>query len=320
MIALARVWRAAEPTLTPARGSKGGSAGDPPYPPPQVPPVPNVPTPPPNGPQRRRPPGVTAGIVLIVIGGVFLVGQVVPGLAWWTLWPLIIIIAGVVQAFTPGEDGWSVDRMFDGFVTVAVGLVILAITTGVVGFSVVWQILALWPVLLIAIGLDLLGKALHTSWVRALGSVAVIAALAYSVAVTAGGVQGFSFTGTTAVSTTRTVEEPVGSVTDAQLNLKAGAAAITLEGGKDLVRAEASGPWGTPQLDVSRSGSSCRGGPLARRGQRRGGVAAGLELATRHSGRHVGALGHADRDRRVVAQGGPERRSGPLDRTQARRR
>ena len=111
------------------------------------------------------------------------------------------------------RDGWNVERIFDGFVTVAIGLVILAITTGYVGFSVVWQILALWPVLLIAIGLDLLGKALHTSWVRALGSMAVIAALAYSVAVTASGFQGFSFTGTTA-STTRTVEEPVGSVSE----------------------------------------------------------------------------------------------------------
>jgi len=213
--------------------------------------VPPVPPPAEHG--RRS--GVTAGIVLIVIGAIFLLAQFVPGVAWWNLWPLIIIVAGLIQAFTPGKEGWSVVRLFDGFVTVAFGLVFLAIMTGVVGWSVWGTILSLWPILLIAIGLDLLGKALQTSWLRVLGSLAIIVGLAYAVAISAGQVRGVVLFASPD-SATVTFDEPVGNVREAMLDLDAGVAQVTLEDGDALVEGEATSPWGDPDVSVERSGST----------------------------------------------------------------
>jgi hypothetical protein len=193
--------------------------------------------------------------VLIVIGGIFLVGQIVPGLAWWSLWPLIIVAAGVIQAVTPGHEGWNVNRLFDGLVTVTIGLVVLAVTTGVVGFGVVWEIIRLWPVLLIALGLDLLGKALHTSWVRAVGSLAVILALAYAVAVTAGSISSISLVRPSEGAEAQ-ISEPVGMVDEADLTVDAGVADVTLTDGSQLVEASGVSPWGEPDFSVERSGET----------------------------------------------------------------
>lgn len=244
---------------TPPTGSKAGAAGvetpSPPATPPAPPQVPSYspgPPPEPKGPRVGK--GAVAGLVLIGLGVVALIGQVVPGLAWWSLWPLIIVVSGLVQAFTPGHSGWTVDRMFDGFVTVAIGLVILAITTGVVGISVIWQIIALWPVLLIAIGLDLLGKAMHTSWVRALGSTVVIAALAYAVAISAGGISGTTLSGTT-TEPEEQISQPVGRIREGNLLLDAGVSEVNITSGKELVEAEGSSPWGSPVFSVERSGT-----------------------------------------------------------------
>lgn len=224
---------------------------------------PEVPPAPPSAPAAPEPPeppkggrsGATAGVVLIIIGLVFLGGRLIPGLAWWNLWPLIIIVAGLVQAFTPGKEGWSVTRMFDGLVTVAFGGVFLAITLGFVGWGVWGRILALWPVLLISIGLDLLGKALHTTWLKVVGSLAIIAALVYAVVISAGNVGSVEFLGESG-GTPFSYAEEVGGVREATLDLEAGAAEITIEDGTDLVAAEGVTPWGDPVFEVERSGNT----------------------------------------------------------------
>ncbi len=250
--------------LTPLSGRKGGAADEVPPPPPVEPDqapgayMPPVPPEDETAERARRGGGQTAGIVLIVIGLVFLVGQMVPGLAWWSMWPLIIVIAGLVHSFTPGREGWSVARLFDGFVTVTIGLVFLAITLGYVSWSVFWTILGLWPVLLIAIGLDVLGKALHTSWVRALGSLCVIAALVYAVSISATGATAATpfWQGANSQAAEASIDEPVSGITRANLKVDAGAAKVTLDGGSALVEAEGSSPWGEPQFSVERSGTS----------------------------------------------------------------
>ncbi|HET6352053.1 MAG TPA: hypothetical protein VFG89_07995 [Coriobacteriia bacterium] len=188
---------------------------------------------------------------LIVIGSVILAAQFIPGVAWWNAWPLIIVVAGVIHAFTPGDEGWGVHRLFDGLVTVSWGLVFLAITTGYVGFGVMWSILRLWPVLLIAIGFDLLGKALRLSWVRVLGSLAIIAALAFAVTTTSGYVPSV----TTRTTSSQVLTEPVDGVQTANLAVSAGAGPISVSKGTDLVSVSGSAPWGEPTLTVDRSGS-----------------------------------------------------------------
>lgn len=267
---------------TPPRGTKGGSAQAPPQPPPPHPPTAASAPPPRRGEPPKRGPGATAGLVLIVIGAVFLVGQFVPGIAWWTLWPLIVIVAGIVQAVTPGSEGWGVNRLFDGLSTAAFGLVLLAVTTGVVGIDVFWKIISLWPVLLIALGLELLGKAMNASWVRAAGSIVVIIALAYAVGVSADRIADFSLS-TGGPGQEAEISEPVGRVQEASLELDAGVAGVTLGGGKDLVRAEGTSPWGRPVFGVVRSGRSAKvklsTGPFEGSGVWPGGTDARLEAS-----------------------------------------
>ncbi|MHB9002880.1 MAG: LiaF transmembrane domain-containing protein [Coriobacteriia bacterium] len=206
----------------------------------------------PQSPRRRGSGTARAGIVLIVIGLVFLAGQFLPVAGWWNLWPAIIIIAGLIQAFTPGRDGWSIARMFDGFTTVAIGGVFLAIVFGVVGWSVWATIFALWPVLVISIGLDLLGKALDTSLFKVVGSLLVIAALVYAVAVNAQGTERVEwFAGDLE---TGEMNERVGSVDEASLKIEAGVARVELQGGSDLVRASGSTPFGEPRFSIDRNG------------------------------------------------------------------
>lgn len=205
-------------------------------------------TPMPPAPRRRS--GARAGVILIVVGAAFLVAQLVPGLSWWSLWPLVIVVAGIIQAVTPGDSGWDVNRLFDGLVTVSFGLVFLAVTTGYVSFDVFWSILRLWPVFLIALGFDLLGKALHRSWVRAIGSVVLIGALAWAVAS-----QGLTAGSTSAdVAAGEITTEPVGRVQEAELSIDAGLAKVRIEDGDDLVALSGDSPWGAPRLAVDREG------------------------------------------------------------------
>ncbi len=246
--------------VTAPQGSKGGEASAPAAPPspPPAPPATGSQVPPPGAPGPHRPsrgPGAGFGLALIVIGLVILATRLIPGLAWWSMWPLIIVGAGLFSAFTPGRDGWSVHRLFDGFSTVAIGLVLLAVSTGYVGFGVFWEIVRLWPVLVIALGLELLGKANRSSWIRAIGSVVVIAALAYAVAVSATGSPSLIVPerGSAAEAS---INEPVGRVREAELGLDAGAANVTLTGGGALVEATGSSQWGEPEFEVSRSGET----------------------------------------------------------------
>lgn len=232
---------------------------EPPLSPSVMPPPPPAPHSPTVAPASRAASGsVTAAVVLIVVGVVFLLMRLVPSIQWWSFWPLIIVLAGLIQAFTPGKEGWSVHRVFDGFVTVAIGGVFLATTMGVVGWGVWMRILGLWPVLIIAVGFDLLGKALHTSWLRALGSLAIIGALAYGVSTASGGFDDFGVPVAPGGVRDVSLSEPVGTADSANLTLDSGVATVRVASGDRLIGITGSSPWGEPSLDVERVGSEAK--------------------------------------------------------------
>ncbi len=229
----------------------------PPVPPP-VPPTttPAAPTPPPS-PDRdsRRGGGVTAGIVLILVGLALLMAQFVPGVSLWQLWPLFIIVPGLVQCFLPGKDGWSAERFFDGLVTITVGGILLANTTSYLPWDVWWEIVQLWPVLLISAGLGILGRATHQTWVRALGTAVVLLAFAYAVSVSysataprwAGAPAGESFSFT----------QPVATGDEASLTLDAGVGEIAVDGTLGRrVAIEGVSPFGPPSFVSESSGGT----------------------------------------------------------------
>ncbi len=229
--------------------------------PPAAPPVPPVPPPghgasqSPGRPGKGGGGGVTAGVVLILVGVGLLVARFAPGLSLWQLWPLFVIVPGAVQCFTPGSDGWNVHRFFDGLVTVSIGLLLLANTTGFISWSVWWEVLQLWPVLLISAGLGILGKAVGQTWLRVLGTLVVIAALAIAAAssLASSSVPGFTFSGAEEFA----FEEPLGAGTDATLSLDSGVGEIEIDSIRAReVRIDGSSPFGEPRFEVLRSNST----------------------------------------------------------------
>ena len=164
------------------------------YPNPQPSPPPAPPTSPPRAPSvpatpagddrpRKTGRGVGLGIVLIALGAAMLWAQFLPGVEWMQLWPLIIVAVGLGQMVTPGwGDERGVMRVMDGFGTVLIGLVFLGNTLGYIAWSVWFVLLTLWPVLLIAAGISIIGKGIGQQWLRALAPLVIWAALGLAVA------------------------------------------------------------------------------------------------------------------------------------------
>jgi hypothetical protein len=100
-------------------------------------------------------------ILLIVVGILFLLRNVgaLPGDTWdliLRLWPLILIVMGLDNLIT--RQGVAAPTVF-----IAIGTVILLDNLNIVQWNV-WQvILSLWPVLIVAVGLDLL-VARRSAW------------------------------------------------------------------------------------------------------------------------------------------------------------
>ncbi len=116
---------------------------------------------------HRRKSAVFWGVMLIVLGAAFLAAQFVPSVSWWMLWPLVVISAGIAHMVLPGgDDVWTASRFFEGMGTVLVGAVLLGNTTGFVSWTVWVTFLSLWPVLLIALGVSVIGRAVGLPWLR----------------------------------------------------------------------------------------------------------------------------------------------------------
>lgn len=225
-----------------------------------VPPVPPGPPAPPSS-NAKRNSGIGAGVFLIAVGLVFLAGQVIPGLAWWNMWPLIIVLVGVIQMFTPSHgDGWGPERILDGLGTVIIGMVLLGCTLGIVSWTVWWIFITLWPVLIIALGISLLGRGLQQSWMRVISPLLVWGALAYAVAVSFTGASGFEpipqMVRASSAGQPFAYMEPVNGASSATLRLQGGAGEIDVRGGGALVTASGTSPFGTPEFAVERSGDT----------------------------------------------------------------
>ena len=207
----------------------------------------------PSGHGRRG--AVLWGVTLIAVGGLLLVSQFIPGIALWRYWPLIIIAVGVRQALGPASGAWSIKHGVDGLVTVAIGLVFLGQMLGYLGWNVWLNILRLWPLLLVALGIEIAGKGMRSESFRALGGVVVVAGLAYGSLVmtpttgtwlpiipVTGSAEAFSETS----ARDRDVTEGVAVV-------KGGVGRLRVEAGDDLVTATGRSPF-EPTFDVSVTG------------------------------------------------------------------
>ncbi len=221
-------------TGRPQGGTPSDSAAG--TPPPAQPPAPAA-----SGVRRG---GTVVGIVLLCIGAIMLFGRYVPWLDFLRLWPLIIVIGGGTEMVRPHREP-PLKRVAEGLGTVAVGLVLLGNTFGYLPWTVWISLLSLWPLLLVALGIELLGRGLDLTWVRALSNVVLLAGLLYAVFVLQPGTIGLGLniprltrTGP-AYSDSRPHDAAVlrGTAT-----VKAGATDLKVGAGSDLARIAGTAP------------------------------------------------------------------------------
>lgn len=143
------------------------------YPAPPAPPVPH---------DADRGGGVaTTGIVLIVIGSAFLVARLIPQIELWNLWPLLFVVGGAVQLAIP--SAWrkrGVENLTDALGTMLFGGLLLGNTTGVIPWSMWLTFISLWPVLLIAAGIAILGAATRQTWIKLFSPLVIWATLLFA--------------------------------------------------------------------------------------------------------------------------------------------
>ncbi len=153
-------------------------------------------------------------------------------------------------------------RIAEGLTVIAVGLVFLGNTFGVIPWSVWWNVISLWPLLLIAAGIDVIGRGTDNSWLRVLSSLLVIAGLAYGVFVMPANGGNWSpwgpfvFMGTGAVSANSEpfdnseAHDPTVRTGDALVS--GGVGSLTVTAGSNLVSASGTSPF-DPVFEVNTS-------------------------------------------------------------------
>jgi hypothetical protein len=238
-----------------------GAGGAPQTGPPEVTPSPASPWEPSDAQRQRMPAGARRGgaafgLVLIAIGVVMLFGRFVPWLDVVRLWPLIVIVSGIFQIFRRHGDA-VIKRVAEGAGTVAVGVVLLGNSFGVISWAVWWTMLSLWPLLLVALGIEVLGRGLHLNWVRALSNVVLIAGLVYGVFVLgpafSGGIPMFSGSSGGVAYQASTPHDT--STTSGAAGVKVGAIRLSVGAGDQLAAIAGEAPVGNePALHTSVTG------------------------------------------------------------------
>lgn len=141
-------------------------------------------------------------------------------------------------------------RLMSGLTFITAGLILLANTTGALPWSVWWSIATLWPLLLVAAGIDILGRSTGSTALRVLGSLVVIGGLVY------GAMTGVSGARVPALFGARNGQEfshaaahdP--SLTFGVAKIDVGLSKLTVKAGGDLASATGRTPFGRPTFEL----------------------------------------------------------------------
>lgn len=113
---------------------------------------------------------IMLGLVLVGLGALIIFDRLF-GISAWRFWPMIVVVLGVVEIFTPGQEGWSLARVGGGISTIAIGLSLQAWMLGLISLSTFATIFFMfWPILLVVGGLAIIGSALKLNIFKFLGS------------------------------------------------------------------------------------------------------------------------------------------------------
>jgi hypothetical protein len=110
-------------------------------------------------------------ILLITIGLVFLAKNLglIPGEGWstiWRLWPLLLIIGGLDDLFRREGVAWPI-------LMIGIGAALLYYYFGPQSWISWTQVIQLWPILLIAVGIDVIFRG-ETGWRSVLGVILAV--------------------------------------------------------------------------------------------------------------------------------------------------
>lgn len=147
-------------------------------------------------------------------------------------------------------------RVLDGLSLIAIGFVLLACTTGYLHWSVWISIFSLWPLLLVSVGIDLIGKATGRDWLRAFSSVILIGGLLYGAFVMPAGTWGLPWSVGGPAQSFSSDTPHDSAATEGVAKVEAGATRLSLKAGPDLAAIQGTAPTGAaPTLLASVSGS-----------------------------------------------------------------
>lgn len=152
-------------------------------------------------------------------------------------------------------------RVIEGLTIVVLGGTLLANTFGALSWRVWLSIVALWPLLIIAAGVDVVGKGLGREWIRAGASLLVLGGVVWGVAASAMGGSAIPDPARGAApgrGKAFVFTEPASSAIDRGVaTIRGGAGTVTVAGGEALVEVRGTAPF-QPQFVVRREATTAR--------------------------------------------------------------
>jgi hypothetical protein len=216
------------------------------------------PDPQPSGgqPSEKRPHsgGMTFGLLLVVLGTLLIAARFVPGIGWLSGWPLIICAFGAVEVFRSKD----IHGVIDGLGTVTFGGILLMNTLGRLPWGIWFNVLSLWPLLLIAVGAAIVSKAVGQRWLRVAGQLLLLGGLLYATLVMPAGNWRFPIVRSlNPAGPTQSFHQTAPSSVEAShatALLEWGAAEVHVKGGTSLAEISGTAPVGfSPKLEVEES-------------------------------------------------------------------
>lgn len=97
---------------------------------------------------------VWVGSIVLAADAALLFDFFIGGVGWWQLWPMAVVVAGVVLMFVPARRGSHARRFSVGLVLIAAGGVALFMSIGILSpLSAPYAVSKLWPIFLVMAGL-----------------------------------------------------------------------------------------------------------------------------------------------------------------------
>lgn len=151
-------------------------------------------------------------------------------------------------------------RVVEGLTLVLVGVILLLNTTGSLPWSIWLHVLSLWPLLLVAIGLEIVARGIHAEWLRIVSSLLVmVGLLAGAFVLPIGG----PMPGLDWLRNQEEVRFDVSETADERVSngvatIQGGIGTYRVFAGDELVRVSGRSRYGPPGLDVAVAGDEAK--------------------------------------------------------------